>query len=62
LPKAAVKQPRVHLLDTRIGKTYNIPDAEVAQSVEQRTENVLASLVCKADCLTAFDLVVAYHS
>ena len=37
--KAAVKQPRVHLLDTRMGKTYNIPDAEVAQVVEQRTEN-----------------------
>ena len=39
LLKAAVKQPRVHLLDTRMGKTYNIPDAEVAQVVEQRTEN-----------------------
>ena len=37
--KAAVKQSRVHLLDTRMGKTYNIPDAEVAQVVEQRTEN-----------------------
>ena len=37
--KAAVKQSRVHLLDTRVGKTYNIPEAEVAQVVEQRTEN-----------------------
>ena len=27
------------MLDTRIGKTYNIPEAEVAQVVEQRTEN-----------------------
>jgi hypothetical protein len=27
------------LLDTRVGKTYNIPEAEVAQVVEQRTEN-----------------------
>ena len=27
------------LLDTRVGKTYNILDAEVAQAVEQRTEN-----------------------
>jgi hypothetical protein len=27
------------LLDTRIGKTYNITEAEVAQVVEQRTEN-----------------------
>jgi hypothetical protein len=43
LLKAAVKQSRVHLLDTRIGKTYNIPDAEVAQSVEQRTENPCVS-------------------
>jgi hypothetical protein len=39
LLKAAVKQSRVHLLDTRTGKTYNIPEAEVAQVVEQRTEN-----------------------
>jgi hypothetical protein len=37
--KEAVKQSRVHLLDTRMGKTYNIPEAEVAQVVEQRTEN-----------------------
>jgi hypothetical protein len=37
--KAAVKQSRVHLLDTRGGKTYNILEAEVAQVVEQRTEN-----------------------
>ena len=27
------------LLDTHIGNGYNIPDAEVAQSVEQWTEN-----------------------
>ena len=27
------------MLDTRVGKTYNILDAEVAQAVEQRTEN-----------------------
>jgi hypothetical protein len=27
------------LLDTRGGKTYNILEAEVAQVVEQRTEN-----------------------
>ncbi len=27
------------LLDTHIGNGYNISDAEVAQSVEQRTEN-----------------------
>jgi hypothetical protein len=27
------------LLDTRVVKTYNIPEAEVAQVVEQRTEN-----------------------
>ena len=39
LAKSGVKQSRVYLLDTRIGKTYNIPDAEVAQVVEQRTEN-----------------------
>ena len=39
LLKAAIKQSRVHLLDTRMGKTYNIPEAEVAQVVEQRTEN-----------------------
>ena len=31
------------MLDTRIGKTYNILDAEVAQSVEQRTENPCVS-------------------
>ena len=30
---------RIHSLDTRVGKTYNIPEAEVAQVVEQRTEN-----------------------
>ena len=29
----------VGLLDTGIGKTYNILDAEVAQVVEQWTEN-----------------------
>ena len=29
----------VALLDTVMGKTYNILDAEVAQVVEQRTEN-----------------------
>ena len=29
----------VDLLDTIVGKTYNILDAEVAQVVEQRTEN-----------------------
>ena len=29
----------MRLLDTRMGKTYNILDAEVAQVVEQRTEN-----------------------
>jgi hypothetical protein len=34
-----VKQSRVHLLDTGVGKTYNIIEAEVAQVVEQRTEN-----------------------
>ena len=39
LLKVVVRQSRVHLLDTRMGKTYNIPDAEVAQVVEQRTEN-----------------------
>ena len=37
--KAAAKQSRVQLLDTRMGKTYNIHNAEVAQVVEQRTEN-----------------------
>jgi hypothetical protein len=30
---------RIRSLDTRVGKTYNIPEAEVAQVVEQRTEN-----------------------
>ena len=39
LLRVAVKQLRLHLLDTRVGKTYNICDAEVAQVVEQRTEN-----------------------
>ncbi len=34
-----VKQSRIYLLDTGTGKTYNISDAEVAQVVEQRTEN-----------------------
>ena len=29
----------VALLDTIVGKTYNVLDAEVAQVVEQRTEN-----------------------
>ena len=37
--RAAVKHPRVYLLDTKVGKTYNILKAEVAQVVEQRTEN-----------------------
>ena len=37
--KAAVKQSRLRLLDTRVEKTYNISEAEVAQVVEQRTEN-----------------------
>jgi hypothetical protein len=39
LLKAEVEESRAQLLDTRIGKTYNIPEAEVAQVVEQRTEN-----------------------
>ena len=39
LLKAAVKQSRLRLLDTRVEKTYNISEAEVAQVVEQRTEN-----------------------
>ena len=30
---------RANLLDTHMATSYNIPCAEVAQSVEQRTEN-----------------------